>query len=56
MYDGKLNKEERQVGQDSFVSCEARQSEVMSSLPVCKGSQEWREKDRQTKLEVQGLQ
>ena len=55
MYDGKLNKEERQVGQDSFVSCEARQSGVLSLLPVSKGSKEWNQKDRDAELQMQRM-
>jgi hypothetical protein len=40
MYDGvKISK--KAAEQNSFVSCEARQSGVLSVLPVSKGSKEW---------------
>jgi hypothetical protein len=43
------------AGQDSFVSCEARQSRVLSILPFSKGSAEWPKINRQTELEMQTM-
>jgi hypothetical protein len=50
-----VKREEKAAGQDSFVSCEARQSGVLSLLPVSKGSKEWYKTNRQTELQMQGL-
>jgi len=43
------------VEQGSFVSCEARQSGVLSLLPVSKGSKEWNQKDRDAELQMQRM-
>ena len=44
------------VEQGSFVSCEARQSGVLSLLPVSKGSAKWDKKDWDAELQMQRLQ
>ena len=41
--------------QNSFVRCEARQSRVLSILPVSKGSAKWDKKDRDAELQMQGV-
>jgi len=52
MYDGEVKRKRKAAGQDSFVSCEARQSGVLSILPFGKGSQEWCKKDGQAELQM----
>jgi hypothetical protein len=44
------------VEQGSFVSCEARQSGILSLLPVSKGSAKWDKTDRDAELQMQRLQ
>jgi hypothetical protein len=43
---------EKAAEQGSFVSCEARQSEVLSLLPVSKGSAKWDKKDGNAELQM----
>jgi len=40
------------VEQGSFVSCEARQSGILSLLPVSKGSAKWDKTDRDAELQM----
>ncbi len=47
-----LEREERQQEQDSFAGCEARQSGVLSLLPVRKGSKERYKTNGQAELEM----
>ena len=46
----KINR--KAAGQGSFAGCEARQSSVLSILPLCKGSAEWYKTNRQADLEM----
>lgn len=47
-----VKREKKAAGQGSFVSCEARQSGVLSLLPVSKGSKEWYKTNGQAELQM----
>jgi hypothetical protein len=49
----KISKKAEEQG--SFVSCEARQSGILSLLPVSKGSAKWDKTDRDAELQMQGM-
>jgi hypothetical protein len=46
----KISKKAEEQG--SFVSCEARQSGILSLLPVSKGSAKWDKRDRDAELQM----
>jgi len=52
MYDGEVKRGGKAVEQDSFVSCEARQSGISSLLPFSKGCKEWHKTHIQAELEM----